>query len=218
MYSAGLNQGREYFINILSQKEHTNKWVSFATSKIRIHRNRDHALYKQAEDYVQDAILKILSLKNIPERDPEEIDKYVCGFIRKEISYVLRNARAIVPISKWDDEDEMNDDDLIENNLIPNNMVEEFDDPFKVTAETIGTDEKIRICYELLEKKPSEWLIVFDERAKGHPNRDIAKYLSVDVEEVEKKWKRIVRYLRKNISTRGNIYFISEERFMRKMA
>jgi DNA-binding NarL/FixJ family response regulator len=57
-------------------------------------------------------------------------------------------------------------------------------------------------CYAILEKEEPEMLIIFDERAKGHPNRDIAKYLSLDVSEIEKIWKRILRLLRKHVSIR----------------
>jgi DNA-binding NarL/FixJ family response regulator len=42
-------------------------------------------------------------------------------------------------------------------------------------------------------------VVVFDERAKGHPNREIAKYLNVNVREVENIWKKVVRLLRKEI-------------------
>ena len=42
-------------------------------------------------------------------------------------------------------------------------------------------------------------MVVFDERAKGHQNRDIAKYLCVDVREMENMWKRILRLLRKRV-------------------
>jgi DNA-directed RNA polymerase specialized sigma24 family protein len=227
--SAEQNRGRELFVKIISEKGRISHWVSEANKKIRNHSNRENALYRQGEDYVQDAILKILSLEIIPERGADEVDKFVTGFIRHEISYELRQARKKVPISKWRDRGDDNDEkefvpamrrhliqDWNENERNLGNMREDFDDPFERKAVEVDPAEIMKRCLQLMEKKPAVWKTVFEERAKGHQNKVIAKYLCVEVAEVEKMWKRIVRYLRKNIPDTGNIFFLEEEGEVRK--
>jgi hypothetical protein len=217
--AAGEDRGRDIFIKILSDKQHTDKWLGFAIDKLKGHNNRKNAGYKEGMDYVQDAISKVLSLEIIPEWGPDDTDKYVCGFIRKEISYELRGAPKIVSLSDWDDIDEERDEgERCEKKLTAENLIAEFDDPFEKKVEKISPADQLKLSYELLEKKSAEWLIVFDERAKGHPNREIAKYLNKDIRWVENMWKRIVRHLRKNVPEMDNIIFLAQDNYVKMIA
>ena len=196
----GQNQEKEFFEKILSDKAHNKKWLNFAIKELRGHKNRNNARYKEAGDYVEDAKLKILTGERIPEESTGSVDNYICGFIKKEISNELRQAPVMIPISDWedfDDEAEEEEPGIVEENLIVN-----FDDPFEERENEIDPKDLMKICYELLEKEEEKMLIVFDERAKGHPNREIAKYLHVEISEIEAIWKRVLRLLRKRVSIR----------------
>ena len=194
------NQGKEFFEKILSDKAHNKKWLNFAIKELRAYKKSENARYMEAEDYVEDAKLKILSGENIPEEETGNIDNYICGIIRNEISVELRKAPVMIPLSDWEDyDDEGEEGELRNGEEVDENLIVMFDDPFEEKENEIDTKEMMKVCYELLEKEEPELLIIFDERAKGHPNREIAKYLYMDVYEVEKMWKRIVRLLKKEM-------------------
>ena len=194
------NQGKEFFEKILSDKAHNKKWLNFAIKELRAYKKSENARYMEAEDYVEDAKLKILSGENIPEEETGNIDNYICGIIRNEISVELRKAPVMIPLSDWEDyDDEGEEGELRNGEEVDENLIVMFDDPFEEKENKIDTKEMMKVCYELLEKEEPELLIIFDERAKGHPNREIAKYLYMDVYEVEKMWKRIVRLLKKEM-------------------
>ena len=196
----GQNQGKEFFEKILSDKAHNKKWLNFARKELRGHKNHNNARCKEAEDYVEDAKLKILSRERIPAEGKGSIDNYICGIIRNEINVELRKARVMVPLSDWEDYYDEGEDGEPENvKKIDENLIVKFDDPFEEKVDEIGSWELMKVCYEILEKKEPELLIIFDERAKGKPNREVAKYLNVEVVEIEKAWKRIVRLLRKEV-------------------
>jgi DNA-directed RNA polymerase specialized sigma24 family protein len=196
----GQNQGKEFFEKILSDKAHNKKWLNFAIKELRAYKKSENARYMEAEDYVEDAKLKILSGENIPEEETGNIDNYICGIIRNEISVELRKAPVMIPLSDWEDyDDEGEEGELRNGEEVDENLIVMFDDPFEEKENKIDTKEMMKVCYELLEKEEPELLIIFDERAKGHPNREIAKYLYMDVYEVEKMWKRIVRLLKKEM-------------------
>jgi DNA-directed RNA polymerase specialized sigma24 family protein len=189
------NRGTESFEKILSDKAHNKKWLNFAIKELRRHKNRNNARYKEAGDYVEDAKLKILTGERIPEASMGNVDNYICGFIKKEISNELRQAPVMIPISDWEDQND--DTEEGEPGIVEENLIVNFDDPFEERENEIDPKDLMKICYELLEKEEEKMLIIFDERAKGKPNREIAKYLNVEVSEIEKAWKRIVRLLRK---------------------
>jgi len=189
------NRGTESFDKILSDKALNKKWLNFARKELRGHKYHNNARYKEAGDYVEDAKLKILTGERIPEESLGNVDNYICGFIKKEISNELRQAPVMIPISDWEDFDEEAEEE--EPGIVEENLIVNFDDPFEGKENEIDSKDLMKICYELLEKEEEKMLIVFDERAKGHPNREIAKYLNAEVSEIEKAWKRIVRLLRK---------------------
>jgi DNA-directed RNA polymerase specialized sigma24 family protein len=202
------NSGTESFEKILSDKEHNKKWLNFARKELRGHRNRENARHKEAEDYVEDAKLKILSGEGLPDEGIRNIDNYICGFIKKEISAELKKSLVMISISNLRDNE--CDEDREENGngckvsegagaRVEENLVVLFEDPFEEKVDKMGTWEIMQICFNLLEKEEPEMLVVFDERAKGHPNREIAEYLCVEVREVENMWKRVVRLLKKSI-------------------
>jgi DNA-binding NarL/FixJ family response regulator len=102
---------------------------------------------------------------------------------------------ALSYLEDHDDEGEEEEQGIVEENLIIN-----FEDPFADNENAIDPKNLMKVCYDLLEKEDEKMLIVFDERAKGHQNRDIAKYLCLDVREVENMWKRVVRLLKKKVN------------------
>jgi len=207
------NSGKESFDKILSEKAHNKKWVNFARKELRGHRNRGHrnrenARHKEAEDYVEDIKLKLLTGEIVFAEGNGDVDNFICGIIKNEIKAELRKEPVMVTLRDW--EDDGDDGESCEDNDVKNaaervgagvdkNLVVIFEDPFEVRGDRMSSWEVMQICYELLEKEEPEMLVVFDERAKGHPNREIAKYLNVEVEEVEKIWKRVIRLLKKSI-------------------
>jgi DNA-directed RNA polymerase specialized sigma24 family protein len=202
------NSGAESFEKILSDKEHNKKWLNFAVKELRGHRNRENARHKEAEDYVEDAKLKILLGEGLPDEGIRNIDNYICGFIKKEISAELKKSLVLVRLPDWDlyeeegenGEEGCGDKSGVEAAEVDENLVVSFEDPFEEKLDKIGAFELMQECYKLLESEEPEMLVVFDERAKGHPNREIAKYLHVKVDEIENLWKRVVRLLRKKIN------------------
>ena len=203
------NRGTESFLEILSDKAHNRKWINFARKELRRHKNAGSARHKEAEDYVEDAKLKILSEEGLPEEGIRNIDNYICGFIKKEISAEMKKEPMMIPLSNWaENEDEGENGEERNEEIasgvvgakIDENLIVKFDDPFVKKRDEIGAWELMMICYGVLESQEPELLIIFDERAKGHPNREIAKYLHVEVSEVENMWKRVVRLLKKKVN------------------
>jgi DNA-directed RNA polymerase specialized sigma24 family protein len=203
------NRGMEFFEKILSDKAHNKKWLNYAIKELRGHRNAGSARHKEAEDYVEDVKLKILSGEIVLVEGNGNIDNFICGIIRNDIKVELRKEPVMVAL--WDREED-NDErvDGGESNggnsderigvEIDKNLVVMFEDPFEERVDRIGNWELIKICYQLLEKEEPEMLVVFDEKAKGHPNREIAKYLNVEVSDIENIWKRVVRLLKKKVN------------------
>src|ERR1035437_3535399 len=193
-------KGAKSFGKILSDKEHNKKWLNFAVKELRGHRNRENARHKEAEDYVEDAKLKILSGEGLPDEGIRNIDNYICGFIKKEISAEIKKSLVLVQLPDWEEQDEEGENgDEGNGKNVDENLVVMFEDPFEVRGDRMSSWEVMKKCYEVLEPEDPELLIIFDEKSKGHQNRDIAKYLCVDVREIENLWKRVVRLLRKSI-------------------
>jgi len=99
------NSGTESLEKILSDKAHNKKWLNFAIKELRGHRNRENARYKEAMDYVEDAKLKILLGEGLPDEGIRNIDNYICGFIKKEISAELKKEPVLVRLPDWDNSD-----------------------------------------------------------------------------------------------------------------
>jgi DNA-directed RNA polymerase specialized sigma24 family protein len=199
--------GADSLINILSDRAHNSKWINFARKELRGNKKSVNARYKEAEDYVEDVKLKILSGEIVLNEENGDVDNFICGIIKNDINSELR--KSPVMVSLRDREDRVDEGEDEEESFGRNaeecgaesdeNLVVMFEDPFEERVDKMGAWEIMQICYALLEKEEPEMLVVFDERAKGHANREIAKYLHVKVEEVENLWKRVVRLLRKNI-------------------
>ena len=111
----------------------------------------------------------------IPEEANGDVDNFICGIIRNEIKCELRKAPVMVALSEQ--EDEVDETEEEEPGIVEENLIVNFDDPFEEKENEIDPKDLMKICYELLEKEERKMLIVFDERAKGKPNREIAKYL-----------------------------------------
>jgi RNA polymerase sigma factor (sigma-70 family) len=202
------NRGTESLEKILSDKLHNKKWLNFARKELRGHRNSVSARHKEAEDYVEDVKLKILTGEIVPVEGNGDIDNFICGIIRNDIKVELRKEPVMVTLRDQEDQDDEEDggEESKGGNSyertgteIDENLIVSFEDPFEERLDEIGAWELMKVCYELLEKEEPELLIIFDERAKGKPNREIAKYLNVEVSEIEKAWKRIVRLLKKKV-------------------
>ena len=203
------NRGTESFEKILSDKAHNKKWLNFARKELRGHRKTGSARHKESEDYVEDVKLKILAGEIVPVEGNGDIDNFICGIIKNDISTELRREPVMVALHDPQDDVEDGDDgeesnernsDVGAESEIDENFIVSFEDPFEEKLEEIGAFELMKICYDLLEKEEPEMLVVFDEKAKGHPNREIAKYLHVEVSEIEAIWKRVLRLLRKRVS------------------
>src|ERR1035437_9147650 len=203
------NRGMESFIKILSDKAHNKKWLNYAIKELRGHRNAGSARHKEAEDYVEDVKLKILSGEIVLVEGNGNIDNFICGIIRNDIKVELRKEPVMVAL--WDREEDNDErEDGGESNggnsderigvEIDKNLVVMFEDPFEERVDKIGAWELMKVCYKVLEFEEPEFLIVFDEKAKGHPNREIAKYLNVEVSDIENIWKRVVRLLKKKVN------------------
>jgi DNA-directed RNA polymerase specialized sigma24 family protein len=202
------NSGSESFEKMLSDKAHNKKWINFARKELRKHKNTGSARHMEPEDYVEDIKLKLLTGEIVFVEGNGNADNFICGIIKNEIKTELRKEPGMVTLKdRGDDGDE---EISCEENDVKNaqgcagaeddeNLVVKFEDPFEVKVEEMGNWEVMKICYDLLEKEGPEMVVVFDERAKGHPNREIAKYLNVNVREVENIWKKVVRLLRKEI-------------------
>ena len=189
------NRGMESFIKILSDKAHNKKWLNYAIKELRGHRNAGSARHKEAEDYVEDVKLKILSGEIVLVEGNGNIDNFICGIIRNDIKVELRKEPVMVALH--DPQDDVGETEEKEPEIVEESLIVNFEDPFADNENAIDPKNLMKVCYELLEKEDEKMLIVFDERAKGKPNREIAKYLNVEVCEIEKAWKRIVRLLRK---------------------
>jgi DNA-directed RNA polymerase specialized sigma24 family protein len=203
------NRGTESFDKILSDKVYNKKWLNFARKELRGHRNTGSARHKEAEDYVEDVKLKILTGEIVPVEGNGDIDNFICGIIRNEIKVEFRKEPVMVTLRDQEDQDDEEDggeESKGRNSYertgseIDENLIVSFEDPFEERLDEIGAWELMKVCYELLEKEEEKLLIVFDERAKGNQNRKIAQYLNIEVKEVENIWRRIVRLLRKEIS------------------
>ena len=193
-----VNRGTESFEKILADKTHNKKWLNFASKELRGHRKTGSARHKEAEDYVEDVKLKILTGEIVLEEGNGNIDNFICGVIRNDIKVELRKEPVMVALH--DPQDDVDETEEKEPEFVEENLIVNFEDPFADNENAIGAWELTKICYDLLEKEEPEMLVVFDEKAKGHQNRDIAKYLCVDVREVENMWKRIVRLLRNKVN------------------
>ena len=143
----------------------------------------------------------------MPDEGIRNIDNYICGFIKKEICAELKKSLVLVRLPDWDNsEEEENGEDGCGGNAaagagagVEENFIVSFEDPFAEMGGSISSWEVMQECYKLLETEEPEFLIIFDEKSKGHQNIDIAKYLSLDVKEIENLWKRVVRLLRKEV-------------------
>jgi DNA-directed RNA polymerase specialized sigma24 family protein len=182
----------------LSDKAHNKKWLNFAIKELRGHRNAGSARHKEAEDYVEDVKLKILSGEIVLVEGNGNIDNFICGIIRNDIKVELRKEPVMVALSYLEDHDDEGEEE--EQGIVEENLIINFEDPFADNENAIDPKNLMKVCYELLEKEDEKMLIVFDERTKGHQNRDIAKYLCLDVREVENMWKRVVRLLKKKVN------------------
>src|ERR1035437_2437551 len=195
------NRGMESFIKILSDKAHNKKWLNYAIKELRGHRNAGSARHKEAEDYVEDVKLKILSGEIVLVEGNGNIDNFICGIIRNDIKVELRKEPVMIVLSDWEEhEDEGEDAEPGNEKEIEENLIVMFEDPFAELVNKIGAWELMKICYKVLEFEEPEFLIVFDEKSKGHPNREIAKYLHVEVSDIENIWKRVVRLLKKKVN------------------
>src|SRR5664279_2146929 len=115
------NSGSESFEKILSDKERNKKWLNFARKELRGHRNRENARHKEAEDYVEDAKLKILSGEGLPDEGIRNIDNYICGFIKKEISAELKKSLVMVRLPDWEEHEEEENLDEVKEKTIDEN-------------------------------------------------------------------------------------------------
>jgi DNA-directed RNA polymerase specialized sigma24 family protein len=192
--------GTESLVNILSDRAHNSKWINFARKELRGNKKSVNARYKEAEDYVEDVKLKILSGEIVLVEGNGDADNFICGIIKNEINTELRKWPVMVVLLDRENHDDEAEDGEPGNEVgAEANLVVNFDDPFENKENEIDPKDLMKICYELLEKEEPELLIIFDEKAKGHPNREIAKYLHVEVSEIEKIWKRILRLLRREL-------------------
>ena len=174
----GANGGTESFEKILLDKAHNKKWLNFASKELRGHRNRENARHKEAEDYVEDVKLKLLTGEIVFVEGNRDIDNFICGIIKNEIKAELRKEPVMVTLR--DREDDGDDGESFEENDVQNaeggvgagvdeNLVVSFEDPFEVKGDRMSSWEVMQICYELLENEEPEMLVVFDERAKDIP-------------------------------------------------
>ena len=201
------NSGTISFEKMLSDKAHNKKWINFARKELRGHRNTGSARHKEAEDYVEDVKLKLLVGEIVFEEGNGDVDNFICGIIKNEIKTEMRKEPVMVTLREREDFDEEGED--VEEGAGGNaadrvggddeNLIVSFEDPFQEKLEEMGAFELMQECYKLLESEEPEMLVVFDERAKGHPNREIAKYLHVEISVIKKIWKRILRLLRKKV-------------------
>src|ERR1035437_1554812 len=192
------NRGTEFFEKILSDKTHNKKWLNFAIKELSGHRNAGSARHKEAVDYVEDVKLKILSGEIVCVEGNGNIDNFICGIIRNDIKVELRKEPVMIILSDWEEHDDEGEDE--EQGIVEENLIVNFEDPFADNENAIDPKDLMKVCYEVLELEDPELLVVFDERAKGHPNREIAKYLHVEVSEIENAWKRVVRLLRRKVN------------------
>jgi len=172
--------------------------LNYAIKELRGHRNAGSARHKEAEDYVEDVKLKILSGEIVLVEGNGNIDNFICGIIRNDIKVELRKEPVMIVLSDWEDHEDETEEE--EQGIVEENLIVNFEDPFADNENAIGAWELTKICYDLLEKVEPEMLVVFDEKAKGHPNREIAKYLHVEVSDIENIWKRVVRLLKKKVN------------------
>jgi DNA-directed RNA polymerase specialized sigma24 family protein len=202
-------QEKESFGKILSDKANNKKWLNYARKELRGHRNQGSARHKEAEDYVEDVKLKILSGEIVQSEENGNIDNFICGIIRNDIKVEFRKEPVMVTLRERDDHDdegEGEEEGRGRNSCertgadIDEKLIVGFDDPFEEKLMRVSSWELMQRCYKILENEEPEFLIIFDEKSKGHQNRDIAKYLCVDVREVENMWKRILRLLRKEVN------------------
>jgi DNA-directed RNA polymerase specialized sigma24 family protein len=202
------NSGSESFEKMLSEKAHNKKWINFARKELRKYRTTGSARHREPEDYAEDVKLKLLTGEIVFTAGNGSADNFICGIIKNEIKTEMRKEPMMVTLREREDLGDEGEEG--ENGYggkaeagvgigDDENFIVSFEDPFENKVEVMGNWEIMKICYEILEKEEPEMLVVFDERAKGHPNREIAKYLHVEVSVIEKIWKRVVRLLRKNI-------------------
>jgi len=99
------------------------------------------------------------------ERD---IDNFICGIIKNDISTELRREPVMVALHDPQDDVEDGDDgeesnernsDVGAESEIDENFIVSFEDPFEEKLEEIGAFELMKICYDLLEKEEPEMLL-----------------------------------------------------------
>jgi DNA-directed RNA polymerase specialized sigma24 family protein len=93
------NRGMESFAEILSDKARNKKWLNFARKELRRYRNTGSARHKEAEDYVEDVKLKILSGEIVCVEGNGNIDNFICGIIKNDIKAELRKEPVMIILS-----------------------------------------------------------------------------------------------------------------------